>query len=95
MSGDIDTTLAELSDRYGPFLPNAVIAQQLKLAMRHTQRWAELNENQKEALEQIASKISRILSGDPHYDDNWRDIALYAMLIVDWLNSPTVKGVAS
>ncbi len=91
MARDIASTLAERGERYGPFLPNATIAQQLKLAMRHTPRWAELGDNQKEALEQIASKISRILSGDPHYDDNWRDIAGYAMLVSNWLQ-PEVKA---
>jgi hypothetical protein len=30
----------------------------------------------------ITHKISRILNGDPNYDDSWRDIAGYAMLVV-------------
>ena len=33
-----------------------------------------------EALEMIAHKIARILSGDADYADNWVDIAGYAQL---------------
>lgn len=47
--------------------------------------WHELSCDQKEALETIATKIARILNGDPDYIDNWVDIAGYAMLVVERL----------
>lgn len=39
--------------------------------------------DQAEALEVIASKISRMLTGDPQYRDNWHDIVGYAKLVDD------------
>jgi len=35
---------------------------------------------QREALDQIAAKIARILCGDANYADHWHDIASYAQL---------------
>lgn len=35
---------------------------------------------QKEALHMIATKISRVLNGDPNHADHWDDIAGYAFL---------------
>jgi hypothetical protein len=34
-----------------------------------------------EALDMIAVKISRILTGDPNYSDNWHDIQGFAKLV--------------
>ena len=42
-----------------------------------------MKDYQREGLEMIAHKISRILNGDPNYDDSWVDIAGYAQLVVD------------
>ena len=44
---------------------------------------------QKEALEMIASKIARALSGDSNHLDNWVDIAGYAQLVVQKLEKET------
>lgn len=43
-----------------------------------------------EALDQIAHKISRILTGDPTHADHWRDIAGYATIIADDLEVTVV-----
>lgn len=40
---------------------------------------------QKEALDMIAHKMGRILTGDPNHEDHWRDIAGYATLVADRL----------
>lgn len=87
----IDDTLAERGKRYGEFAIHALITQRLKEAMRDTQNWAGLADDQQEALEMIAHKIGRILNGDPNYDDSWRDIAGYAQLVAKRLqcSSPT------
>lgn len=47
-----------------------------------------MQDDQKEALEMIASKIARILNGNTNNEDSWRDIAGYATLVADRL-----KGV--
>lgn len=47
--------------------------------------WQLLDPVKRQALTVIADKIARILSGDPNYDDNWRDIQGYAKLVEDRL----------
>ena len=85
-----DSIQAILSNRgkeYGPFVGHADITQQLKQVMGDTPRWSELYSDQKEALEMIAHKIGRILNGNPNNVDSWADIAGYAKLVADRLNS--------
>ena len=77
----VEKTLEERDARYGGFINNASIAQRIKMVMRSTERWIELSYDKREALEMIASKIGRMLSGDPEYVDNWHDIAGYAALV--------------
>jgi len=78
--------LAERGQRYGVFVGHADITQVLKGVMRTRPGWERLDDDMKEALEMVAHKIGRILNGDPHYDDSWKDIAGYAMLVADRLN---------
>lgn len=80
-----DPLLAARGARYGAFADNAAISQALKAQMRQTPRWSALDPDMKEALEMVAHKISRILAGDPHYDDSWVDIAGYATRVADRL----------
>jgi hypothetical protein len=82
---DINETLAQRSSRYGGFADQGRIEQNIKRAMHDSPNWASLHDDSKSALEMIATKISRILKGDPEYDDSWRDIAGYATLIVQRL----------
>ena len=73
---------------YGPFCENARVAQKLKFIFRSTSRWGDLTDSQREALDLIALKVSRILTGnDSSYPDNWVDISGYADLIVKELNT--------
>ena len=83
---DIDDTVTKRGERYGLFADGAVIMQELKDVMRATPGWERLTPSQREALEMIQHKIGRVLNGDPTYDDNWRDIAGYATLILNELN---------
>lgn len=80
---EIEQTLAERGSRYGSFADQGRIEQNLKRAMRDSPNWVSLPDDSKSALEMMATKISRILKGDPEYDDSWRDIAGYATLIVN------------
>ena len=81
----IDGILDERHGRYGTFAEQALIAQNLKAAMRHSPNWKKLPADMKETLEMMASKTARILNGDFAYGDSWVDIAGYAQLIVDRL----------
>jgi hypothetical protein len=82
---NINETLAQRGSRYGSFADQGRIEQNIKRAMHDSPNWASLHDDSKSALEMIATKISRILKGDPEYDDSWRDIAGYATLIVQRL----------
>jgi hypothetical protein len=82
----VDKTLEARHNRYGTFLMNAAIAQQLKDTMRGAPKWDQLEDDQREALDQIASKISRILTGDVNYVDSWHDLAGYPTLVEKRLN---------
>jgi transposase len=83
----IGTVLDERGARYGNFIDQARIAQQLK-NVAHTfamQQGKTFDVDQAEAIDMILSKLARILNGDPHYADSWIDIAGYAKLVADRL----------
>jgi hypothetical protein len=79
--------LAEREARYGAFKDNSELSQALKAVMRSGSNWEKLDADMKEALEMNAHKISRILCGDPQYDDSWVDIAGYAKRVADRLRA--------
>ncbi|UVX29549.1 hypothetical protein PRB81_gp56 [Klebsiella phage VLCpiS13f] len=81
-----EALITERGNRYGKFKDGAEIMQSLKDTMRDVDGWNNLTASQKEALDMIQHKIGRILNGDPTYDDSWKDIAGYAILIVNELN---------
>ena len=85
----IDATLAERGSKYGKFIDHATITQKLKRvlhehAARHDKSFAL---DQAEALDMICHKLGRIVNGDPDYADSWVDIAGYAKLVADRLES--------
>lgn len=84
--------LDERQKTHGDFDLTAMIAQELKVVMRRGKNWSEIDDTEREALEMISTKIGRILSGNPHEVDHWRDIAGYAALIERWLTSCTASG---
>lgn len=85
---DLDSVLSERGSRYGCFIGHARITQHLKdvIAKGLVCENKKLADDQKEALDMICHKIGRIVNGDADYDDSWRDIAGYAMLVCDRLN---------
>lgn len=87
----IDDMLAERGKQYGKFTSHAELTQRLKYIMKKAPQWAGMDDDQKEALEMIAHKIGRILNGNPHYFDSWKDIAGYARLVADRLENGTER----
>ena len=81
----------ERQKTHGDFYRVAGAAQELKDVLRRGKNWTTLDDTQRETLEMIASKIGRILSGNPHEVDHWKDIAGYAALIERWLTSCTAS----
>jgi hypothetical protein len=81
----LDEILEQRGSRYGKFADNANVAQGIKFNFRAGVNFHTLDCDQLEALDQIAAKISRIVTGDCDYVDNWDDIAGYAKLVAERL----------
>lgn len=79
----IDDLLIERGGTHGSFASNGRIAQALKNIVRSGPRWEQLDDVERESLDMICCKISRIVSGKPHFADNWRDIIGYATLALE------------
>lgn len=77
----IQDTLADREATYGDYNQVANLTRGLLANMEYSKNWGELYPFQKEALHMIASKIARILEGDPEYVDSWHDISGYATLV--------------
>jgi hypothetical protein len=86
-SDTVDAILDSRAKDYGAFADNARLAQALKRTMAdHADEMGSLfADEQWEALEMIATKMSRIVNGNPDKIDNWDDIAGYAKLVADKL----------
>lgn len=90
-SSSLDSVLQERGSRYGEFINNANVSQDLKCIMEQSTNWNNMDNDMREALHMIAHKISRILEGDYSYDDSWVDIAGYSTLVAERLQ----KGIPS
>ena len=82
---DVDTILDERATTYGSFISVALFAQEMKELIRSAldEQNAGVQADHQEDLDMIASKIARIIIGDPHHTDSWLDIAGYATLVAD------------
>ena len=69
--------------KYGNFEDMATVAQGLKSVMVGSKNWDILTNGQREALEMLATKIARILNGDPSYLDSPLDVVGYAALLLE------------
>lgn len=78
---DTKKLLADRQETHGQFVDVAYVAQNIKKSMRNSRNWNDLADDTKEGLELIATKIARILSGNPNFADNFADIAGYAELM--------------
>jgi hypothetical protein len=81
-----DETLRVRGARYGRFSEVADTHTMLLQALRLEEPGVINTASQYVSINMICQKLARIVNGDPNYDDNWRDIAGYAELIVKQLN---------
>lgn len=81
-------TLNARKKKYGSYTSNSRISQNIKDAFRASPNWSNLVSHQKESLDLIATKIARILNGDPNEPDSWHDISGYAGLVEHELVTP-------
>lgn len=77
---DRDPLLVEREKTHGDFANNAAISQELKKIIHAPTVLRNFSDVQSEALDMIALKLSRILSGQANFKDHWDDIAGYAKL---------------
>jgi hypothetical protein len=72
--------LDERSKTHGSFTDNALNGQMLRSLFRDSKGWPLATPREREALDMIAGKLARIMSGQPGFADHWVDIAGYATL---------------
>ena len=84
-TSSLGSVLQQRGSRYGEFISNANVSQDLKCIMEQSTNWNNMDNDMREALHMIAHKISRILEGDYSYDDSWVDIAGYSTLVAERL----------
>lgn len=78
---EIDRILEDRGSRYGDFGVQSQTAQAIREAFQKSQNWDYLPPYMREGLDLVATKISRMLCGDPMYMDNVVDILGYMTLV--------------
>ena len=78
------SVLQERSATHGDFEHGAVISQRLKHALSAGANWEAMDVVQREALEAVAGKLARIVTGDSSFLDHYRDIIGYTQLAMDY-----------
>jgi hypothetical protein len=78
---DVTETLDQRENRYGEYKNVSATSQWLKDIMRGGDSWNAMEPYMQESLDLIANKLSRIVNGDPFYDDSWHDVGGYAKLV--------------
>ena len=76
----VEETLQERNKTHGDFKSQACTAQVIKETIKLSPNWHRMTSAQREALELISTKISRLCHGDPFHKDSWHDIEGYARL---------------
>ena len=75
-----DELLDERGTTHGDFHNNALYAQGLRSLFRSSPQWSQMRPEHQEALDMIATKFSRILSGQAEFVGHWEDVVGYAEL---------------
>lgn len=70
-------------ETHGDYAQMSLRIQTIKSAMHSGPQWDNMSPGQREALELIATKIGRIVCGDPNFKDHWDDIIGYCNLAKD------------
>ena len=89
----IDKTLIDRAAKCGDFKNVSEVTQGIKRTMQDSKNWGSISDDKKEALDMIAHKIGRLLSGDSDHIDSWHDIAGYSKLIERDLDSDLIDSI--
>lgn len=76
-----DPLLTARQTTHGSFEANADLSQALKIIFRSSNGWGKLTPVEREAMDMIALKFSRILSGKSMERQHWEDVVGYAKLV--------------
>lgn len=86
----IDEILEERAEEYGSFTLGAHLGRRLMKVCENAPSWQRMTSSEQYAIIMICAKLARVLNGNPHHQDSWQDIAGYATLTVDHINSFSV-----
>lgn len=67
-------------ETHGDWKEQATLSHDLKSMVHRSRQWNVMEKHQREALDMIMTKVSRICTGNPNEVDHWNDIAGYATL---------------
>ncbi len=73
--------LATRQTTHGSFEDNAILSQKLKATVHSVPGWNALTDIEREAIDMICLKFSRILSGKSMEKQHWEDVVGYAKLV--------------
>ena len=84
---EVDAILGKRGEQYGSFMQSSDTVIRIKGIMHNAvaRNAVHLYPDQLQALDMIATKLSRIVHGNPNHLDSWIDIAGYATLVADRL----------
>lgn len=78
-----DPLLVERQTTHGSFEDNATFSQEMKEVLRSRLGFGDLHPVEREAMDMIALKFSRILSGKSLERQHWEDVVGYAKLALE------------
>ena len=80
-----DMFLNSRTKTHGNFSDVAKVYDIIKTTLENGKFYHEANATQRTALNMIAYKLARIVSGNPWYGDHWKDVKGYAQLVLEHL----------
>lgn len=80
-----DALLVERERTHGSFSETAMLSQNLKNLLVNAPKYKQTSDVQRESLDMIATKLARILVGNPRERDHWQDIIGYSKLVLETL----------
>lgn len=92
---EIEDILNDRGSRYGDFETQSETAQAIRRAFKASPNWEFLPAYAREGLDLVATKISRMLCGDPLYLDNVVDILGYMTLVKTEMEKEHARREAS
>lgn len=84
--------ITERQVTHGTFEDNARVSQTLKLMLRAEPGWIKLTDVEREVMDMIALKFSRMLSGRSLEKQHWEDVVGYAKLALNQAEGKPCNG---